>query len=289
MREQGRTASNPHTGRPCVDRTGPQRATKCLLSRAVRPVHTFRWMSAQSVDALSGSASIQELPSVEQDELDRRRKRHPSDGVTGRSRADEDHWLVLGLAVGVAARCRIPGSRMERRQAVWATPRAVVPAGVQQESGQFNSRPTGPTCIHAPSDPARSRVPDAPRGPRKSALFDPPAARRGPAVRRHARRLIAAPSTRPARVSLSPSRPARPSQRAFPPRTEISGPGDSAAILGAAIRNAPAELNEIELRLADLDHPVPALARAAEENRQRKRYRHSNDPSIRPCAAGDNA
>ena len=169
-------------------------------------------MSAQRVDALSGPASIQELPAVEQDELDRPRKRHPSDGVTGRSRADEDRWLVLGLAVGVAARCRIPGSRMERRQAVWATPRAVVPAGVQQESGQFNSRPPGPVCIHDPSDPARSRVPDAPRRPRKSALFDPPAARRGPAVRRHARRLIAAPSTRPARVSLSPSSPAFPAR-----------------------------------------------------------------------------
>ena len=39
---------------------------------------------------------------------------------------------------------------MERRQTVWATPRAVVPAGVQEESGQFNSRPPGPACIHDP-------------------------------------------------------------------------------------------------------------------------------------------
>ena len=251
LREQGRTASNPHTGRPYVDRTGPQRATKCLLSRALRPVHTFQWMSARSVDAFSGSASIQELPSVEQDELDRPRKRHPSDGVTGRSRANEDRWLVLGLAIGVSAPCRIPGSRMERCQTVWATPRAVVPAGLQEESGQFNSRPPSPVFIHDPPDRVRSRVPDSPRGPRKSALFDPPAARRASVVRRHTRRL--------------------------------------SAILGAAIRNAPAELNEIELRLADLDHSVPALARATEENCQRKRYRHWKDPSIRPCAAGENA
>ncbi len=108
-----------------------------------------------------------------------------------------------------------------------------------------------------------------------------PVARRGPMpvyCRRCARRLQ---NLRARSGSVPAADPRSPV-----PRQRLAG---RAAILRTAIRNARAELDEVERQLADLDQLARDLARAAEENRRRKLYGHLQDSATSPRTGGENA
>ena len=108
-----------------------------------------------------------------------------------------------------------------------------------------------------------------------------PVARRGPMpvyCRRCARRLQ---NLRARSGSVLPADPRSPV-----PRQRLAG---RAVILRTAIRNARAELDEVERQLADLDQLARDLARDAEEQRRRRLFGHLQDSATDPSIGGENA
>ena len=108
-----------------------------------------------------------------------------------------------------------------------------------------------------------------------------PVARRGPLpvyCRRCARRLQNLRARSGSVLAADPRSPV--------PRQRLAG---RAAILRTALRNARAELDEVERQLADLDRLARDLARDAEEQRRRQLYGHLQDSTTDPSIGGENA